>query len=111
MSISSIVSSFERLTPALADLALRGLLLLAVASIVAMVMTFCRSSAAARYLVWTMAVVASLAIPLVGLVLPSWTMELPLASANPRPAPNHSDTLLAFAEIDSADLPGHVVSV
>ncbi|MEX2137808.1 MAG: S41 family peptidase [Pirellulales bacterium] len=111
MSTLSIVSIFERLTPALADLAWRGMLLFAVASSVVMAMTFCRSSAAARHFVWTLAIAASLAIPLVGLVLPAWTMELPLAGRIQQPAPSPADVPLAFAEIDVANLPGRIVTV
>jgi carboxyl-terminal processing protease len=111
MSTLSIVSLAERLMPAFADLALKGLLLFAGTSIVVMAMTYCRASAAARHFVWTLAVVASLAIPLVGLVLPSWTMGLPLAGGNEHPVSSPSDIPLAFAEIDTANLPGYVVSV
>ena len=42
-----------------------------------------RSSAAARHFVWTVAVVAALALPLVQLVAPRWNLLLPASPANP----------------------------
>lgn len=44
-----------------------------------------RGSAAARHLVWTLAIAALLALPIASIALPRWTVRVPLA-----PAPNDS---------------------
>ena len=61
--------------PALVDATLKGTLLLAVAG-VATTWGMRRAAAATRHLVWSAAVVAVLALPLLGRVVPGWTAEV-----------------------------------
>src|SRR5688572_25973363 len=103
-------SIFERWTLALTEMSWRGLLVFSVASVVVLGMALCRASAAARHLVWATAIVASLGVAIVGPVSPSWTLELPLATATQSPAPEPLDLPLVFAEIHSANLTGDRVT-
>ncbi|MDF1505081.1 M56 family metallopeptidase, partial [Roseisolibacter sp. H3M3-2] len=61
--------------PALADATLKGTLLLAVAGAVT-TWGMRRAAAATRHLVWSAAVVAVLALPLLGRVVPAWRAEV-----------------------------------
>jgi hypothetical protein len=62
--------------PALLDTALKATVLLAVAC--ALTLLLRRASAAARHLIWALAVVGVLAVPVLGLLLPRW--QLPVTS-------------------------------
>src|SRR6476620_6349179 len=82
----------ERAAGALADAALKSFVIFAVAGII--VATLRKSSASSRHLVWTSAVCASIALPLLGALLPEWKSS---AVAVPQPA-----LLAAPAAIESA---------
>ncbi len=69
-TLFSIAAVFGALMPLLFDSALKGAVLLAVAAIVALALW--RASAAARHLVWLVAVVALLIVPVLSLALPQW---------------------------------------
>jgi beta-lactamase regulating signal transducer with metallopeptidase domain len=70
-------------TPVLADAGVKGIVLLAIAALAARAMR--RSSAAARHLVWMLALMGLLVLPVVSLVAPQW--QLPLLPTLPaRPA-------------------------
>lgn len=66
--------------PLLLDSALKGVALLAVASLIALILW--KASAAKRHLVWLVAIVSLLAIPLLSTTLPQWRI-LPKRTANP----------------------------
>ncbi|HYR10730.1 MAG TPA: M56 family metallopeptidase, partial [Longimicrobium sp.] len=71
---------------AVADLALKGTVVLAVAAIAALMLR--RAAASARHLAWTIGFGGLLALPVLGLALPSW--RLPILPAEPvaySPAP------------------------
>ena len=65
---------FPKLTsfvvPIMADAALKGVVLLAAAGLATLAMQ--RASAAMRHLVWTLAVVGLLALPVLSALLPQW---------------------------------------
>jgi beta-lactamase regulating signal transducer with metallopeptidase domain len=76
----------------LLDFAVKGTALLVLAAVVAAVLR--RDSAATRHLVWLLAIVAMLALPLLSALLPEWRVlpqwagvapELAVAEASPRP--------------------------
>jgi beta-lactamase regulating signal transducer with metallopeptidase domain len=71
---------------AVADLALKGTVVLAAAALAALVLR--RAAASARHMAWTLAFAGLLALPVLGLALPSW--QLPILPAEPvaySPAP------------------------
>jgi beta-lactamase regulating signal transducer with metallopeptidase domain/tetratricopeptide (TPR) repeat protein len=100
--VLSIAALFGALTPLVVDSALKGAALLAVASLIAVALW--RASAASRHLVWLVAVVALLVVPLFSLALPQWRVlptwaalptvqAVPDGTAEPRPlAPNIDET-------------------
>ena len=61
---------FGALMPLVFDSAFKGAVLLATAALVALVLW--RASAAARHLVWLVAIVALLVVPVLSLALPQW---------------------------------------
>ncbi|HEX2209268.1 MAG TPA: M56 family metallopeptidase, partial [Longimicrobium sp.] len=67
---------------AVGDLALKGTLVLAVAGLAALALR--RASASARHLAWALGFGGLLALPVLGLALPSW--RLPILPAEPVPA-------------------------
>lgn len=95
--------------PVLLDVAAKGMVLLAIAGVLVLAMR--KASAAARQVVWLLALAALLALPLVSAALPSWRVlpgwvkfEMPVESAEPAsPPPTDSSA----AELGQADpLPG-----
>ncbi len=80
MSTSTAVLSFDHLATALGDLSLKGALLFALACLAVAVMTRCRASAATRHCVWAVAIAGAVTLPLIALVVPNWTMHVPLAA-------------------------------
>src|SRR6476619_5732790 len=87
----------ERAAGALADAALKSFVIFAVAGI--NVATLRKSSASSRHLVWTSAVCASIALPLLGALLPDWTSS---AVAVPQPALLAPAAVIAPAVSDPA---------
>ena len=63
------------------EVAFKTSLLLAAAS-TANVLLYRRTSAASRHLVWTLAVVGLLLLPIFSVALPSWQVAIPVAAAN-----------------------------
>ena len=98
MIISSTASTLERVEIWLTDTAVKGALLFALAGIVALILIRCRASAAQRHFVWLIAVIASLAMPLLSLVLPTWTIPIRVAQNHHDRAPTSIQAPLAFAE-------------
>ncbi|MDB6132142.1 MAG: hypothetical protein JWM59_385 [Verrucomicrobiales bacterium] len=86
------LAAFSAMLPLMVDSALKGTVLLAAAGLVALL--FHKASAAARHLVWLVAVVALLVVPLLSVALPQWRVlpgwaAVPVARdvvAAPRPA-------------------------
>ena len=66
------------MSPFALDIIVRASALLAAAGLADLVMRR-RASAAARHLVWTLAIGALLALPLASYVLPGWTVPIPIA--------------------------------
>ncbi len=77
------------MTPLLLDIVVKTTVILALAAVGD---TLLRrgGSAAARHLVWTMAIVGLLALPMAALAVPRWTVTIPLASATARVASDES---------------------
>ena len=67
----------------LVDSAIKGTVLLALAAIAALLLR--RDSAATRHLVWMMAIVALLIVPVLSATLPQWRV-LPNWTSSPRPS-------------------------
>jgi carboxyl-terminal processing protease len=88
----------------MADLLLKSALIFASAGLVTLAMSRFRASAAARHFVWLTAVAASLSLPLVSLVLPSWTVQLPAPIYQQQVVLSPSDTRLAIADTGTASL-------
>ena len=91
----------ERAASALADAALKSFVIFAVAGFI--VANLRKSSASSRHLVWTSAVCASIALPLLGALLPEWRSS---AVAVPQPV----SFLAAPAPIDPAVAPEQAVN-
>ncbi len=82
--------------PVLLDVAAKGMVLLAIAGVLVLAMR--KASAAARQVVWLLALAALLALPLVSAALPSWRVlpgwvkfEMPVGSAEPA-SPSPADS-------------------
>jgi carboxyl-terminal processing protease len=101
MVLFSTGSIFEPVALGLVDIAVKAAILFALASVIALAMR-CRPSAATRHFVWLTAIVASLALPLLALVLPAWTIPISVASPRPVPPSESSSVAFALAEFDSA---------
>ncbi|HEX2201774.1 MAG TPA: hypothetical protein VHG91_00675, partial [Longimicrobium sp.] len=97
-------------TGALADAAVKGILLLALAAVAARLLR--HASAAARHLAWTLGFAGVLALPLLGVLVPQWQVRVLPASwfpvevyddgAEPPPAdplPARSDVRFASQDI------------
>jgi hypothetical protein len=78
--VVSFAALLSGLLPLILDSALKGVALLALASITALALF--KSSAATRHLVWLVAVVALLIVPVLSLALPEWRI-LPKWTAAP----------------------------
>ena len=76
--------------------------LLGIAAIMQLVV-FRRASAATRHLVWTIALVSVLLLPVVSLVGPAWTVEIPAAQ---RPVSVTPVATSADAPLEIANRPG-----
>src|SRR5689334_2801551 len=63
---------WDRVVTLLGDAALKSFVILAVAG--AINAAWRKSSAASRHLIWTAAVCAAIAVPVIGLMLPQWKM-------------------------------------
>src|SRR5262249_61929751 len=74
----------QALLPVLFDATLKGAALLAVAGLLALALH--RHAAAARHLVWALALVGCLVLPVLSAVLPAWQVTLPAAWSD-RPTP------------------------
>lgn len=87
-TLLSVAAAVGALMPLVFDSALKGAVLLAVAALTALAMW--RASAAARHLVWLVAIVALLIVPVLSVALPQWRV-LPGWAASPlkkeQPAP------------------------
>ncbi|HEX2080719.1 MAG TPA: M56 family metallopeptidase [Longimicrobium sp.] len=81
MSLTSLIPGAEWL-PLLAQIAAKATLVLLLAAVVAALLW--RASAATRHMVWCVAVLSVLALPVFSFVLPAW--ELPLLPATPAAA-------------------------
>jgi carboxyl-terminal processing protease len=104
-------STFESLALALADVAVKGIFLFALSSIVALAMILCRASAAARHFVWLLTIVASLSIPLFGLLLPTWTIHLQSANTDQPPVLVSAEIPLVFTELNTANIQRNAPSI
>jgi len=91
-----LLALLSALTPLLFDSALKGVALLALAAFCALALW--RASAASRHLVWLVAVLALLIVPLLSIALPQWRV-LPKWAASP------AVTTPAAALTDRADPP------
>src|SRR5688500_3127008 len=58
------------------DVSLKAAVILAAAWGICLILSWRRSSAAARHMVWTLAMASVLALPLLAAALPSWTVEV-----------------------------------
>lgn len=68
-------SGLDRALPLLLDAGAKGAVVLALAAAIAFLLR--RRSAAARHAVWTFALGAQLALPVLALVLPAWRVARP----------------------------------
>ena len=92
------------LIAALTSAAWKGAVVLVVAGVVAMFAA--RRSAAARHLVWCSAMLALIAIPFLGMFVPTWTAELPLRSPAPRAAATETpEAVLPPSRLDASSTP------
>ena len=79
LTVAGVLSASSLL---LVDSAIKGTVLLALAAVVALILR--RDSAATRHLVWSLAIVAMLVVPLLSAMLPQWRV-LPAWMSSPRP--------------------------
>jgi carboxyl-terminal processing protease len=107
MFVLSTLPTWEAFALGLADVAAKGALLFAAAGVVSLIMVFCRSSAAARHFVWLLAMMASLAIPILGWFLPSWTIQMPVAQSAQSPVNVAAQFPPALAELNAAFAQGN----
>lgn len=91
----------------LIDSAVKGTALLALAAIAVLLLR--RDSAATRHLVWLLAMVAMLVVPVLSAVLPEWRV-LPKWAGIPRETPvvATSPTSIARSAVGAVELPGNV---
>ena len=69
-TIVTVAAAFSASSLLLVDSAVKGTVLLAFAAVAALVLR--RDSAATRHLVWLLAIVAMLAVPVLSAMLPQW---------------------------------------
>lgn len=97
----------------LLDVAIKSSVLLAGAGLLQAVLRR-RGSAAARHLVWTVAVAGLLAVPIASALLPHWSLEIPLAPAahaRATVAPAmHADTVAASRDTNTTPATAAVVT-
>lgn len=98
MSLHSLIPGADWL-PLLAQIAAKATLVLLLAAVVAALLW--RASAATRHMVWCVAVLSVLALPVFSLVLPAW--ELPLLPAAPAAAVDAPVVAFEPAEVGKAD--------
>ena len=82
----SVAALFGALMPLVFDSALKGASLLVVATLCALLL--CRASAATRHLVWLVAVIALLAVPVLSVALPQWRVLPRWAVVRAKPVPS-----------------------
>lgn len=70
LSILAVIATFSPLTSLLIDFAIKGTALLVLAAVVTVILR--RDSAATRHLVWLLAIVSILVLPVLSAVLPQW---------------------------------------
>src|SRR5882672_7493066 len=80
-TILALLGMFSASSPLLVDSAIKGTALLALAAVAAMILR--RDSAATRHLVWLLAMVALLAVPVLSALLPQWRVLPEWASLPP----------------------------
>ena len=83
-TILTVTGVFSASSLLLVDSAVKGTVLLALAAVVALILR--RDSAATRYLVWLLAIVAMLVVPLLSAMLPHWRVLPAWTSHSPKPA-------------------------
>src|SRR5262249_57649409 len=79
------------------DIVIKATVLLATAGVVDTLVRR-RGSGAARHLVWTMAIVGLLALPIFSLSLPEWTVRIPVARVVGPDSPTHTDLAMTIAD-------------
>jgi carboxyl-terminal processing protease len=96
----------EKIDPAwlwLIDVPAKGVALFALALVISLALSRTRCSASLRHFVLLLAITASLALPLAGLILPSWTIQPAPASALVSTEPNAPAVKpIAMAELSAA---------
>ena len=80
LTVTGVLSASSLL---LVDSAVKGTVLLVLAAVAALMLR--RDSAATRHLVWLLAMVAILVVPVLSVMLPQWRV-LPAWASSPRPA-------------------------
>ena len=81
LTVTGVLSASSLL---LVDSAVKGTVLLALAAVAALILR--RDSAATRHLVWLLAIVAMLVVPMLSAMVPQWRVLPAWASHSPRPA-------------------------
>ena len=81
LTVAGVLSASSLL---LVDSAIKGTVLLVLAAVVTLLLR--RDSAATRHLVWLLAIVAMLVVPVLSAMLPQWRVLPAWASHSPRPA-------------------------
>src|SRR4026209_2058035 len=87
LTIITLAGAFSSSSLLLVDSAVKGTALLALASLAAMILR--RDSAATRHLVWLLAIVAMLVVPVLSAVLPPWRVLPEWAGIPPLPVDLH----------------------
>src|SRR3954470_3089342 len=89
----------------LVDSAVKGAALLLVAAIAALVLR--RDSAATRHLVWLLAIVALLAVPVLSALLPNWRVLPAWVGVSPVPVARTNGTSIGAPATNVANAPQH----
>src|SRR5262245_63723526 len=83
-TILTVAGAFGASSLLLVDSAVKGTALLVLAAVAATILR--RDSAATRHLVWLLAIVAMLAVPVLSAMLPQWRVLPEWAGLSPKPA-------------------------